>query len=216
MPMPKAIVSKREEDDLPTEGFGEVSSFGNVPHQSPLDITNGSSCCTTTNQLKPAVKQPSKKKKESVKWSSDVLRKTGVSADASFRKQHILNDPEAARKGQGRRTANRSPSPSTSLTLLELEHDVKKQEASIRRACELELKLLNQCTRVREKRSRMVQRLRKLKRSMQKLAHVDKWTIAQFSFPPEYEVTPKARPIMIDMTQSDASNSEDLYEERQS
>lgn len=209
MPIPKALVAKREEEDLPTDDLGGGNGVMSRSISSSPSISSPStSTRQASSESKSAAKVLVKKKRTSVKWSSDVSSKAGISGDIYLcESERKSNHPSS---GRGRE-ATRSPSPSTSLTLLELEHDVKKQEESIRRACELELKLLNQCTRVREKRSRMVQRLRKLKRSMKKLASVDKWTIAQFSFPPEYEPSSsKAGPHMIDMTKSDEFSGEDL------
>jgi hypothetical protein len=160
-------------------------------------------------QLEPAA---ARKKTGGVKWkdlSNDAPHDVEAPAQDNYVgvvKKGTDDDHDEDGDALQQPATCRSPSPSSSLTLMELEQHILKQESSIRRACELELKLLNQCTRVREKRSLMVQRLRKMKRKLQKLANEDKWTAGKYSFPPEYyEHKPSSSrtlPLMIDMTET--------------
>jgi hypothetical protein len=222
MPIPKALVTRREEMNFEEEDCqGETSSslFAHRGVSSADDEDDEDERATQTSS--PVMNHPSntaplRKKRVGVKWkdlSSDVP--AGVEGSAAenkntddFQNKDAENDNDDCEADNVKQpTTCGSPSPSSSLTLLELEQHILKQESSIRQACELELKLLNQCTRVREKRSLMVQRLRKMKRKMQKLANEDKWTARTYSFPPEYyapNLSSKTPPLMIDMTQTES------------
>jgi hypothetical protein len=217
MPIPKAFVVRREEMNVAREDCqGETSPPAACRHAFVSSEEQGA-----TRAVKPAPiiknQQPShaaaaRKKRGAVKWKdlpNDAPHEVEASAQdnhVGFVKKGTDDDHDEDGDALQQPATCRSPSPSSSLTLMELEQHILKQESSIRRACELELKLLNQCTRVREKRSLMVQRLRKMKRKLQKLANEDKWTAGKYSFPPEYyEHKPSSSrtlPLMIDMTET--------------
>jgi hypothetical protein len=224
MPIPKALVTRREEMNYEEEDCqGEtspspfarrlVSSADDEDDEEEEEERATQSSSPIMNH--PSKTAPMRKKRVGVKWkdlSSDVP--AGVEGSAAenkniddFQEDFESEDDDCDANNMKQSTTCGSPSPSSSLTLLELEQHILKQESSIRRACELELKLLNQCTRVREKRSLMVQRLRRMKRKMQKLANEDKWTARTYSFPPEYDASKpssKTPPLMIDMTQTES------------
>lgn len=205
MPIPKALVARREEMNLATAARPRETRNPPVDrHRADMSTISeqvekeeGTCQSVPPTKYQPSDEVPARKKGVGVKWK-DLPNEERLGADSSVRNKRIgytsnkkdtdkddeyecdydddLNPPVTCRQ----------PNPSSSLTLMELERHILKQESSIRRACELELKLLNQCTRVREKRSLMVQRLRQMKRKMQKLANADQWTTGMHSFPPEY------------------------------
>ena len=139
------------------------------------------------------------KKKRTVRWK-DL-------EDTEAEKQHVGNtDTSAAelfKHKQRSGTKRRSPSPPLT-NLMEVQQQMHRQEAAIRHACKLELQLLNQAKQVREKRSRMVDRLQRLKRKVRKLTADAAIAVDDgFVLPPVYGKQQQLKPCVVDMTTGD-------------
>lgn len=108
------------------------------------------------------------KKALSVRWkdqsNSDHTSITNPVEQDSVRfedDEHICKSIQESLKAK-----KRSPSP-PNLNVKEYEHRMKKLKVSIGDACKIELKLLNKATTIREKRMRMVEQLKHMRRKVQ-------------------------------------------------
>jgi len=105
-------------------------------------------------------------------------------------------------------------SPRTRLSRQELQQLLRKQQAAIRHACQLELSLLNKSAQVRQKRMRMVQRLQRMQRKLEgKTSNASE----TFLLPPVFQQTKNNKPTaassceieVIDLSTTACSSSSD-------
>ena len=117
------------------------------------------------------------------------------------------------------------PARRTRLSRQELQQLMRKQQAAIRHACELELQLLNKSAEVRQKRMRMVHRLQRMQRKLKSPGDAKKHLCScrcgdDFVLPPVYQPSshsstssfkkkrkPKVTCEVIDMTSSSDESS---------
>jgi exonuclease VII large subunit len=159
------------------------NSLPRVDHDLPLslvvikDANNNSIFLSPTTKRRgrvspiPNAKLPLKKAL-SVRWKDQSNREnalhTDVSDDEILKVEtevdfHEMANPLTAKPKK------RSPSPPY-LDIKEYEQRMKKLKTSIGDACKLELKFLNQAKHVRDKRTRMVERLKHMKRKAQRFS----------------------------------------------
>ena len=167
---------------------------------SVSDSSTGTATTEEKNQsfTGESLTTPKCKKRLSVRWKDIEERGAGdiVTLDEPDVPEELKREQSGARPSSLRKyRRKRSPSPPISLTTKELQEHIQRQERSIRRACKLELKLLNQSKQVRDKRVRMVERLKRLKRKARKA--VCNKANRDFLLPPVF--SPK-KPTLIDMT----------------
>ena len=123
----------------------------------------------------PSLKRLPLKKQLVVRWKDQF---DGDKYDASdteevgLSKYHLNIKQNVDDVGQDAATASRKSRPSTPPPLVDtsvLQKRIAKQERAIRAACKLELKLLNEAKQVRDRRSKMVERLQQMKRKARRL-----------------------------------------------
>ena len=117
----------------------------------------------------PNVKLPLKKAL-SVHWKDQSNRENAFNTETSddeMLKVEINENISGIKTSLTRRPKKRSPSP-PHLDIKEYEQRMKKMKTTIGDACKLELKFLNQAKHVREKRTRMVEQLKHMRRKVQR------------------------------------------------
>lgn len=197
MPIPKQLVREREDSSMIIDSADDQDD-GSMTRRIAEEVL-----ASRARGLLPRNVASNKKKGLSVRWKD--IEDGGVDEredgdDSSMSSLASRRNPPPTKHIVVRK---RSPSPPVPLTTKELEDHIRRQEASIRRACKLELKLLNQSKKVREKRVRMVERLRRLKRKARKSA-VNKINSNNFVAPPVFSPSSKKATI-IDITATECA-----------
>jgi hypothetical protein len=136
------------------------------------DTSNvGLSSTKHRGRVSTSIKRRPLKKSLSVRWKDQADGENTCSADLS-EEEIVTNDNEGEpttcqKKNTNNKPKKRSPSP-PHIDIKEYEMRMKKLKVSIGDACKSELKLLNQAKHVREKRNRLVERLKHMKRKIQR------------------------------------------------
>ena len=128
----------------------------------------------TSNRRGRAPEKLPLKKALSVRWK-DQSNAENAFSDAAISDDEVLKvvesdeDLPVVENSLKTITKKRSPSP-PHLDIKEYESRMKKLKTSIGEACKLELKYLNQAKQVRDKRTRMVEKLKHMKRKAQRFS----------------------------------------------
>jgi hypothetical protein len=168
--------------DTITTSTNEISMIDS-DRSSETSTVQDTDLCHHTNTSSSSSKRLPFKKKLAVRWKDQLDRDNNDNTDTSGAEilKHQINNlkPEddeimivEETKAVPRATPRRSPSPPL-VNMKELQERIEKQELAIRRACKLELQLLNQAKHVREKRMRMVDRLQFMKRKVRRLVVIN-------------------------------------------
>lgn len=109
------------------------------------------------------------KKALSVRWKDQSNRENMETSDDDLLKAETDDEIREITNPLVTKPKKRSPSP-PHLDIKEYEQRMKKLKTSIGEACKLELKYLNKAKQVRDKRTRMVERLKHMKRKAQRFS----------------------------------------------
>jgi hypothetical protein len=135
-------------------------------------------CCVS--EITPH-KQPPLKKQLVLQWKDEEIAVTECQETVAESKAINFVGAKSTKAGtpfltptdQTNTPKNQCVSPSRSnLNLMEYQEQVKKMERCVRSACEYELQLLNEAKSIRERRNRMVVRLKYMKRKVLRRAYL--------------------------------------------
>jgi hypothetical protein len=127
-----------------------------------------------SNAMIPRKRLPLKKQMV-VRWKDQSMEYKQDDVVTSRRslgnEKKVDGDSEAAKTKPVQGTRQSPPPPIIDTDVLQKR--IAKQERAIRNACKLELKLLNEAKQVRNKRSKMVERLQQMKRKARRLVVIN-------------------------------------------